>query len=118
VSGSARIEDHAVVVSGTISGGSVGALSLIGTVNHAGVVSARSFNVSGSAKVMTTFYPLGFFASGQSATGNATLLGDVEFQGQNASKSANTHYGFVDGASAGVASATEVTVAPPYAWRP
>jgi hypothetical protein len=118
LSGDARIEDHAVIVSGTVSGGTVGALSLIGTVNHNGVVSARSFNVSGSAKVLTTFYPLGFFAAGQSASGNATLLGDVEFQGANASKTANTHYGFVDGASAGVASVSDVTVAPPYSWRP
>jgi hypothetical protein len=118
LSGSARIEDHAVIVSGNISGGSVGALSLIGTVNHSGVVAARSFNVSGSAKVQTTFYPLGFFAAGQSVSGSATLLGDVEFQSQNASKTSNVHYGFVDANSAGVANASDVTVAPPYAWRP
>jgi hypothetical protein len=118
VTGSARIEDHAVIVSGTISGGSVGALSLLGTVNHPGVVDARSFNVSGSAKIATTFYPLGFFAAGQSASGSATLLGDVEFQGANASKTSNVHYGFVDSASAGVASVNDVTVPPPYSWRP
>jgi hypothetical protein len=118
VSGSARIEDNAVIVSGNVSGGTVGALSLIGTVNHPGVVSARSFNVSGSAKVMTSFYPLGFFAAGQSVSGSATLLGDVELQEANASKTGNIHYGFVDASSAGVSSVSDVTVAPPYTWRP
>ncbi len=114
VSGSARIENQATVVNGTVSGGTVGALSLIGVTSHPGH-GAATFNVSGSAVVQGTFYPLGWFGSGQSATGTARLLGDLEFVAS--SKSSNTFYGFVDDGWVGVSSVTEVTVAPPYAWR-
>lgn len=116
VSGNARIEDQATVVSGNVSGGTVGGLSLIGLVSHPGVHGAASFNVSGSAVVKTTFYPLGWFGNGQSVSGTARLLGDVEFVAS--SKSSNTFYGFVPNDWNGVSSVTEVTVAPPYTWRP
>ncbi|XYH93495.1 hypothetical protein ACMHYB_37345 [Sorangium sp. So ce1128] len=66
--------------------------------------------------MQTTSHPLGWFGSGQSVSGTARLLGDVEFV--SSSKSSNTHYGFVSDDWGGVQSATEVTVAPPYAWRP
>ncbi|WP_437498943.1 hypothetical protein [Sorangium sp. So ce1099] len=66
--------------------------------------------------MQTTFYPLAWFGSGQSVSGTARLLGDVELV--SSSKSSNTYYGFVSDGWEGVQSATEVTVAPPYAWRP
>ena len=65
---------------------------------------------------MTTFYPLGWFGSGQSVSGTARLLGDVEFVAS--SKSSATFHGFVPNEWAGVSSASEVTIAPPYARRP
>ncbi|AUX44353.1 uncharacterized protein SOCE26_058170 [Sorangium cellulosum] len=114
VSGDVHVEDHATIVNGTISGGRIGALSLVGQ-GGAGV-QARGFNVSGSALVQTTFYPLGWFGTGQSVSGTAHLLGDVEFV--SSSKSRNSFYGFVPDDWSGVSSATEVTVAPPYTWRP
>ncbi|MEN0036826.1 MAG: DUF6055 domain-containing protein [Cellvibrio sp.] len=115
VSGNARIENQATVVNGTVSGGTVGALSLIGVASHPHH-GASSFNVSGSAKVLSTFYPMGWFGSNQSASGTATLMGDLEFVASG--KSSNTFYGFVANDWNGVSSATEVTVAPPYVWRP
>lgn len=115
VSGNARIDDQATVVNGSVSGGTVGALSLIGVTSnsHHG---ASSFNVSGSATVQTTFYPLGWFGSGQSVSGTARLIGDVEFVSSN--KSGNTYYGLVPNDWGGVSSVNDITVAPPYNWRP
>jgi hypothetical protein len=107
VSGSARIEDHAVVTAGTVSGGTVSGLSVL----------MNGFSVSGSAKVATTFYPLGFFEGGQAASGTASVIGDVEYRGQGLNKSSGTYYGFVDSSTASM-SGSDVTVAPPYAWRP
>ena len=111
VSGDARIEDHATVVKGTVSGGTVGALSLIGSS------SANAFTVAGSAKVQTTFYPVGFFESGQGLSGSASLLGDVEYRGQGTNRSSGSFSGFVDDTTAS-STLTEVTTPPPYAWRP
>ncbi|WP_437766468.1 DUF6055 domain-containing protein [Sorangium sp. So ce764] len=113
VSGDVRVEDHATLVNGVISGGRVGALSLVG--QRGSGIQARGFNVSGSANVQTTFYPLGWFGDRQSVSGTATLLGDVEFVAT--SKSSNTFYGFVPDDWAGVSTVTEVTAAPPYTWR-
>ena len=107
VSGSARIEDHAIILNGgTVSGGTVGALA---TLNR--------FNVSGSARVQTTFYPPGFFESGQGLSGTARLFGDVEYRGQGTNRSSGSFYGFVDGSTPS-ATINDVTVAPPYSWRP
>lgn len=72
--------------------------------------------MSGSAKVLSTFYPLGWFGSNQSASGTATLIGDLEFIATG--KLANIFYGFVPDDWNGVTSATDVTLAPPYSWRP
>jgi hypothetical protein len=58
----------------------------------------------------------GWFGSGQSASGTARILGDVEYVAGN--KSSNTFYGLVSNDWSGVASVTDVTVAPPYNWRP
>jgi hypothetical protein len=107
VSGSARIEDHATVVRGNVSGGTVGGLTLVGN-------GSTAFNISsGTAK--TTFYPLGFFASGQSLAGGS-LSGDVELQGANVSRTSGNCSGFVDGSTC-TSPGTDVTPAPPYAWR-
>jgi hypothetical protein len=111
VTGTARIEDHATVVKGTVSGGTVGALSLIGSN------SANAFTVSGTAKVQTTFYPLGFFESGQGVSGTAALLGDLEYRGQGTNRSSGSFSGFVDDTTAS-ATMNEITSSPPYAWRP
>lgn len=54
VSGDARIEDQATIVNGSVSGGTVGGLSLIGVTSHPGH-GAASFDVSGSATVQATF---------------------------------------------------------------
>ncbi len=115
VTGSARIDNQAIVINGAVSGGTVGALSLIGVASHPHH-GASNFNVSGSAKVLGTFYPLGWFGNNQTASGTATLMGDLEFV--SSGKSANTFYGFVADDWSGVTSATDITVAPPYIWRP
>jgi hypothetical protein len=85
-----------------------------------GVVSALSvlsrFSVSGSARVDTTFYPPGFFESGQGLSGSARLFGDVEYRGQGLNRSSGSFYGFVD-SSTPSATINDVTTAPPYAWR-
>jgi hypothetical protein len=111
VSGAARIEDHAVVVKGTVSGGTVGALTSVGSN------SANAFTISGSAKAMTTFYPLGFFEPGQSLADSGTLYGDVEFRGANFSLASGSYSGIVS-SSEHASAGPEVTMAPPYSWRP
>ena len=111
VSGSARIEDHATVVKGTVTGGTIGALSLIGSTT------ANAFTVADSAQVRTTFYPVGFFESGQGLSGTASLLGDVEYRGQGTNRSSGSFSGFVDDTTSS-ATSTEITTPPPYTWRP
>lgn len=111
VTGDARIEDHATIIQGTVSGGRIGALSLIGQAGPG--IPSRGFDVSGAAVVQATFYPLGWFGAGLSASGTAHLIGDLELY---TSKSSNGWYGLVDDGWSGVASIEEVTIAPPYAW--
>lgn len=113
MSGSARIEDHATVLNGTITGGRIGALSLVGQGGSG--IQARGFNVSGSAVVQSKFYPLSWFGSNKSVGGTARLLGDIEFVAT--SKSNNTFYGLVTNEWNGVSSASEVPLPPPYTWR-
>lgn len=103
VTGTARIEDHALVLNGTVSGGTVGAMSLIG-----------AFKMTGGT-VKTTFYPLGFFESNQGLSGG-TLIGDVEYRGAGLDRSSGVCAGFVDSSTC-VAPGSDVTPAPPYAWR-
>lgn len=114
VSGNARIEDHATIISGTVNGGTVGGMSLIGVAGDL-YHGPASFNVGSNAHVEATFYPLGWFVNNATVDGSAHLLGDLEYY--SAHKSANTFYGLVDDNWNGVASAQEVTVAPPYQWR-
>jgi hypothetical protein len=106
VTGNARIDDHATVLKGTVADGTVTGLSII-----------NSFSVSGSAKAQTTFYPLGFFETGQAISGSASLVGDVEYRGQGYNRSSGTCSGFVDSQTC-LAPGTEVTTPPPYTWRP
>ncbi|ATB36839.1 avirulence protein [Cystobacter fuscus] len=108
VSGSARIEDHAVVLSGNVSGGTVTGLSVL----------TNGFGVSGSARVASTFYPLGFYEGQQSASGTAQIFGDVEYRGVGLNKSSGSYSGFVDSSTPSLSNPTDVTIAPPYAWRP
>ncbi|MFY0573842.1 DUF6055 domain-containing protein [Cystobacter fuscus] len=108
VSGSARIEDHAVVLSGNVSGGTVTGLSVL----------TNNFGVSGSARVASTFYPLGFYEGQQAVSGTAWLFGDVEYRGVGLNKSSGSYSGFVDSSTPSLSNPTDVTIAPPYAWRP
>ena len=106
VSGTARIEDHATVVSGTVSGGTVGGLTIV-----------NRFTVSPSARAQTTFYPLGFFESGQGISGSAWLYGDVEYRGANYNRGSGSCSGYVDSATCIPGTISDVNVRPPYAWR-
>jgi hypothetical protein len=114
VSGSARIEDQATVVSGTVSSGTVGALSIIGSAG--GPYNSNGFDVRTSGEVLTTFYPLGFYEGGQALSGSGSLLGDVEYRGQGLNRASGVCSGFVDPSTC--VNATEVTAPPPYTWRP
>jgi hypothetical protein len=113
VSGNAHIQDHATIVKGTVSGGTIGGLSIIGMTSNP----ANGFNVGGSATVKTTFMPLGFFESGQSLSGTASLIGDVEFRGVGFTESSGTFYGYVDNTITAATSTTDVTTPGPYTWR-
>jgi hypothetical protein len=97
VSGNARIEDHAIILGGTVSGGTVGGLTVM-----------SNFTVSDSAVVKSTFLPIDFF-EGRTATGSVTLLGDLEYR---ANKSSGSYTGFVEAAT-GSETITEVTTPPP-----
>jgi hypothetical protein len=111
VTGNARIEDQAIIVNGTVSGGIVGGLTVLGMEN------GNNFTVKDNATVRTTFYPMGFFEGGQSATGTANIYGDVEMRGDGTTKSSGNHSGMVEAATNGVNNA-DVTVKGPYTWRP
>ncbi len=112
VSGSARIEDQAIVANGTVSGGTVGAMTLIGS--SGGFYNNNSFDMTGGT-AMTTFYPLGYFENGQGLSGG-TLIGDVEYRGAGLSRGSGTCAGFVDSGTC-VDPGTDATPAPPYTWR-
>jgi len=111
VSGNARIEDQAIIVKGTVSGGTVGGLSIVGTSG------ANGFNVSDSAQVRTSFYPLGFFEADQGASGTLNLYGDVEYNGKGLKLSAGNRSGLVDSNST-VGSAIDINKKTGGWWRP
>ena len=113
--GSARIEDQAIVANGTVSGGTVGGLSVIGETGSQW--GNNAFNVSGGTARRTAFYPLGFFEASQSVSGSVNLYGDVEFRGTSTSRSSGNLTGFVDGSST-VGSATDKNSKGPWTWRP
>lgn len=109
-SGNARIEDQAIIYNGSVTGGVVGGLSVIGS-------SANAFTVSDSAQVHTSHYPLGFFEPDQKASGSAILIGDVEYRGAGLNRNRGTHSGFVDADSA-VRTAADINTKQRPAWRP
>lgn len=112
LSGDVQILDHATVVNGNLTGGTIGALSVIGMSGFNG----NGFDVSGDAIVKTTFYPLGFFEPDQSILGSATLLGDVELRGQGFALQSGAYSGIVsDSEHADVGD--DVSLPPPYTWR-
>jgi len=111
VSGTARIEDQAIVANGTVSSGTVGGLSVLGLFGN------NAFVVGGSAQVHTSFYPLGFFEPGQAASGTANIYGDVEYRGVGLNISAGNRSGFVDATST-VGQASDINSKTRPAWRP
>jgi hypothetical protein len=111
VSGTARIEDQAIVANGTVNGGTVGGLSVLG------MTGGNAFVVGGSAQVRTGFYPLGFFEPGQAASGSVNLYGDVEYRGVGLNLSAGNRTGFVDATST-VGQATDINSKTRPTWRP
>jgi hypothetical protein len=106
VTGNARIEDQATILRGTVTGGTVGGLTIL-----------NDFTVSGSATVRTTFYPMGHFEGGQSATGTVNIYGDVEMRGDGTSRNSGNLTGFID-ATSRVGSATDRNSKGPWSWRP
>jgi hypothetical protein len=116
VNGMARIDDHAVIVSGTVSDTAL--------VNALSVVSG--ITVSNSAHVGTVFQGPGTFETGQTVSGTGQILGDIELRGQGFNVTSGVYYGFVDNTvtvdttqgSARTAPVPEVTAAGPYVWRP
>lgn len=109
VAASARIEDHALMLGGTVSGGTVGGLTVM----------TSGLSVSGTAKVSVAWpYGPGWFEKPQSASGSAQYLGDIELRGANQAKSSGSYCGFVDDSISNNCAGSDVTVAPPYAWRP
>jgi hypothetical protein len=114
-SGTARIEDQAIIANGAVTGGTVGGLSVVGVTGSPW--GNNSFNVSGSAQVRTSFYPLGFFEPNQGASGSVNLYGDVEYRGAGLNLSAGNRSGFVEAGST-VGSATDINPRTTLIWRP
>ena len=114
-SGAARIEDEAIIANGSVAGGTVGGLSIVGEIGSP--AGNNSFAVSGSAQVRTSFYPLGFFEPNQGASGSLNLHGDVEYRGAGLNLAAGDRSGFVDDAST-TGSATDINVRTALTWRP
>jgi hypothetical protein len=109
VGATARVEDHATVVTGTVSSGTVGGLTVFG----------NGATVSGSARVALSWpYGPGWFERPQTISGSAILLGDLELRGANQTESSGTYCGFVDNTVTNNCTPTDVTAPPPYTWRP
>lgn len=116
VKGHARIEDHAIVIKGTVQDNAVvGAMSVI----DAGVV------VRDNAVVATIFKGPGAFEPGTVIGGAAQVRGDAEVRG-GPTLTRGVYYGFIDADSAKdpkqgadlTAPVPEVTAKPAYIWRP
>jgi Family of unknown function (DUF6055) len=107
VSGTARIDDHAVVLSGTVSGGTVSGLSII----------KSGMTISSGKESVAWPYSPGWFDPPQSLTGG-TLLGDIEYRGANLTEASGSYCGFVDNTITSNCTGGDVTTPPPYTWRP
>jgi hypothetical protein len=109
VSATARIEDHATILGGTVSSGSVGGLTQLGP----------NATVSGTGRVDLSWpYGVAWFESPQTITGTAAAIGDLELRGANTTKSSGTYCTFADGTTADNCSMPDVTTPPPYSYRP
>ena len=114
-SGTSRIEDQAIIANGSVTGGTVGGLSIVGAFSDG--FGNNAFSVSGSAQVRTSFYPLGFFDPDQGASGGLNLYGDVEYRGAGLNLAAGNRSGFVD-ANSTVGSADDINQKTTLIWRP
>jgi hypothetical protein len=114
-SGTARIEDQAIIANGSVTGGVVGGLSVVGVTGNPW--GNNAFNVSDAAQVRTSFYPLGFFEANQGASGTLNLYGDVEYRGSGLNLGSGHRTGLVDAGST-VGSATDINTKTPLTWRP
>jgi hypothetical protein len=61
---------------------------------------------------------MGFFEANQSVSGTAHLVGDIEYRGAGFTESSGTFFGYVDSTISPATNTTDITVAPPYTWRP
>ena len=110
VGATARVDDHAIVMTGsTLTSGTANGMTIL----------MNGFTVSGSARV-TLGWPNGpgWFERPVSASGTAVLLGDIEYRGANLTETSGSYCGFVDNTITSNCTGADVTVAPPYVWRP
>jgi Family of unknown function (DUF6055) len=109
VTGNARIDEHAIILNGaTVSGGTVSGLSIV----KAGMTVS-----SGKEQVAWPYAP-GWPGETPQSLAGATLLGDIEYRGQDLSKTSGSHCGFVDSTINNNCAGADVTTPAPYAWRP
>jgi hypothetical protein len=108
VGATARIDGHAVILSGTVSSGTVTGLSIVKT----------GMTVNGGTVNVSWPYAPGWFETPQSVSGTAQLLGDIEYRGANMTETSGSYCGFVDNTITSNCTGADVTVAPPYVWRP
>ncbi len=106
VTGNARIDDHATVLSGTVSGGTVAGLSIV----------KSGMTISSGTENVAWPYAPGWFDPPQTLAG-ATLLGDIEYRTANLSETSGTFCGFVDNTVSSNCTGADVTTPPPYTWR-
>ena len=110
VGATARVDDHAIVMTGsTLTSGTANGMTIL----------MNGFTVSGSARV-TLGWPNGpgWFERPVSVSGTAVLLGDIEYRGANLTEASGSYCGFVDNTITSNCTGADVTVAPPYVWRP
>lgn len=106
VSGDARIDDHAIVVSGTVSGGTVQGLSIV----------KSGMTISSGTENVAWPYAPGWFDPPQTLSGG-TLLGDIEYRTANLNEASGSYCGFVDDTIKSNCTGADVTLPPPYTWR-
>jgi hypothetical protein len=106
VTGNARIEDHALIAGGKVSGGTVGGLSIV----------TSGMTITSGTEAVAWPYGPGSFEPPQSLAG-ATLLGDIEYRGANLSKTSGSYCGFVDDTVDSNCTGSDVTAPGPYTWR-
>jgi hypothetical protein len=104
------------------------------TSSHARTYATAGSAPAASATAKTTFYPLGFFESGNSISGSAVIYDDVEFRRPNYALTSTQCSDFIQTAQGTTAAScgsdsgglgpkgmdpiTDVNAPPPYVWRP